>query len=841
MIISVNWLKQFTDIDVSIDELATLIGARLVEIEEVIDLGAKYKDVLVARVVSCEKHEDSDHLNAVKLDDGGKAQDIERDENGHVQVVCGAPNVREGLLVAWLPPKSTVPETYGTAEPFVLDARKLRGIMSNGMIASAKELALFDEHDGILELDKEELIPGSSFALGYELDDYLLDIENKSLTHRPDAFGILGFAREVAAIQDKQFKTPDWLMSLSPQIIPQGDDTPSLTVSIDDSELSARYQAVVLRGAEAGAMSPLQLQTYLGRVGVRPISAVVDVTNYLMMLTGQPLHAFDYDKLVAVGDGKAEIHVRTGRKDETLQLLDGRIITLTSEDIVIANGDTAIALAGAMGGAATEIDENTKNIILESATFNLYNLRATQMRHGIFSEAITRFTKGQPAELSAPVLANAVDLLAEFTGAYPVTDAIEAYPVKREPVRLEIKAKVINQILGDNLTIEDMLTTLQNAEFEVAMTDDDEDQSPEADGILHIIAPFWRSDIHISEDIAEEIGRLNGFDSIEATLPPRDFTAVRPSDFDTLRTQTRNILVRAGANEVLTYSFVHGDTLKKAHQDPAGSYRIVNSISPDLQYYRQTLTPSLLQHVHANIKQGFDSFALFELNKTHPKQHGLTDEGVPSEVDMLALTVANKKKLPGAAYYDAKVLLEYLASALGLDFVYAPIESDPGYPVTAPFEYRRSALVTEKNSGAFIGIVGEYKRSVAKQFKLPEQCAGFEVSTPDLLEAVKKLSLAYRPSSRYPGTERDICFQVLATTSFTEITDLIEEKLTNSTLETSVQPVDIYQASAEAATKNITIRIMLTSYEKTLTSDEVNIIVNDTCRYVCEKINATVI
>lgn len=828
MIISVNWLKQFTDIDLPIDELATLIGARLVEIEEVIDLGKKYQDVLVARVVSCEEHQDSDHLSVVKLDDGGKA-DVERDENGYVQVVCGAPNVREGLLVAWLPPKSTVPETFGTAEPFILDSRKLRGVMSNGMIASAKELALFEDHSGILELDKEDLVPGASFAESYELNDYLLDIENKSLTHRPDCFGIIGFAREVAAIQGKAFTTPDWLKNLSPYVEAQGSETPSLTVTIDNPELSARYQAAVLRGAEAGVKSPLQLQTYLGRVGVRPISAVVDVTNYLMMLTGQPLHAFDYDKLVAVGNGKAEIHVRAGHENETLQLLDGRIITLTPDDIVIASGETAVALAGAMGGADTEIDENTKNIILESATFNLYNLRATQMRHGIFSEAITRFTKGQPAELSAPVLANAVELLAEFTGAYPVTEIVEDYPNKTDPISLSISAPTVNSILGEKLSTEKIASTLKNVEFTVDQNDSE----------LQIEAPYWRADIHIPEDIVEEIGRINGFDSIEPVLPPRDFAAVRPTNFDELRSTIRDILVRAGGNEVLTYSFIHGDTLKKAGQNSENSYRIVNSISPELQYYRQTLTPSLLGLVHGNIKQGYDEFALFELNKTHPKEYGLTNENVPEETDMLALIFA-AKKAKGTAFYQAKAMLEYISTSLGLELNYDAIDSEPNYPVAAPFEYRRSALVTDKKSGIFIGIVGEYKKSVARNFKLPESSAGFEISMKALYEAVQKLAPSYTPLSRYPGTERDICFQVGEEINFGQVVGCIQEKLAEIELETSIEPVDIYHADA-ASTKNITVRIKLTSHAKTLTSDEVNEMVEGIAGYVTEKIGAAIV
>lgn len=829
MIISVNWLKKFTDIDVSIDELSTLIGSRLVEIEEVIDLGKKYQGIIVSKVVECEKLEGSDHLNVTKIDDGSKAIDVERDENGLVQVVCGAPNVRVGMLVAWLPPNSTVPDSHNDPEPFVLGARKLRGVMSNGMLASAKELDLFEDHTGILEVDADAA-PGSDFAEVYELNDYLLDIENKSLTHRPDTFGIVGFAREVAAIQGKPFHTPDWLNQLQPYFDAQ-DVTEVPSVMIDDPALSDRYQAIILNGANGAAKSPVHIQSYLARVGVRPINAIVDVTNYLMMLTGQPLHAFDYDKVIAVGGGKADIHVRSGRDNETLELLDGRTIELTPEDIVIASGDTAIGLAGAMGGASTLIDENTKNLILESATFNLYNLRATQMRHGIFSEAITRFTKGQPAELTAPVLAEAVKLMGRYAGANVVTNVAETYPGKKDPLQITLSSETINNTLGSKFMAADIVDTLQNVEFIAELTDD---------LVIQTTAPYWRADMHIAEDVIEEIGRLNGFDTIEATLPLRDFTAVHPATFDVLRAQVRKSLVRAGANEVLTYSFVHGDILQKAGQDVANSYRITNSISPDLQYYRQTLTPSLLGLVHPNVKQGYDQFAVFEVNKTHPKQHGLTDENVPEEVDMIALTIASKKTQNGSAFYDAKKMLDYLGSSLGLDLLYSPIDTDPNYPVSAPFEYRRSALVTDKKTDTFIGIVGEYKKSVSRAFKLPEYTAGFEIGTLPLHQAVAKLTSDYTPLSRYPGTERDICFQVNDSINYRDIVARVDSVLRDSNIETTILPVDIYKAE-NSDTKNVTVRIKLTAHDRTLKGDEVASVIRQVTSTVVEELHATVV
>lgn len=828
MIISLNWLKQLTDIDIPVDELATLIGARLVEIEEVIDLGSKYKDVVIARVVTCEKLEGSDHLNVTKLDDGNVTPDIERDADGFIQVVCGASNVRAGILVAWLPPGSIVPETHGDAEPFVLGSRKLRGVMSNGMIASSRELGLTDEHDGILEVDKD-VTPGSSFAKMYELDDYLLDIENKSLTHRPDCFGVIGFAREVAAIQGKSFKTPEWLSGQSPDFGDRFGDIKTPQVTIDDPSLSARYQAVILSESDGSVKSPLQMQTYLARVGVRPISAVVDVTNYLMLATGQPLHAFDYDKLIAVGGGSADIHVRSAKENEKLQLLDGREIQLDRGDIVIAAGETAIGLAGAMGGANTTIDDSTKNIIIESATFNLYNLRATQMRHGIFSEAITRFTKGQPAELTAPVLAEAVRLM-EHAGGKRVSDVAESYPNPTTPAAITIPIEKINGVLGSDFTPEQVAQILRNVEFDVTLSSDKVSFTP----------PYWRADIHIDEDVIEEIGRLNGFDEITPTLPKRDFTAVRTSHFDQIRANVRKALVRAGANEVLTYSFVHGNDLLKAGQKLEDSYRITNSISPQLQYYRQTLTPSLLGAVHGNIRHGYDSFALFEVNKAHPRQHGMTHENVPAEADMIALTIANKKSGAGAPYYQAKKMLDYLGTSLGLDLMYSPIETNPNYPVTAPFEYRRSAMVTDRKTDTFIGIVGEYKKSVSRGFKLPEYAAGFEIGSIALLEAIQKLTSSYRPISRYPSTERDICFKVSQTIHYAQIIDSVNQALKVTNLESTVHPVDIYQAEG-ADTKNITIRLRLTAHDKTLTSNDVSSVVTQVIAQVVLATDATVV
>ncbi len=820
MIISVNWLKKFTDIDIPVDELATLIGARLVEIEEVINVGEKYQGVVVARVVECKPLEGSDHLNVAMIDDGGVVEDVERDESGFVQVVCGAPNVRTGLMVAWLPPHSTVPETFHTDEPFVLSAKPLRGVISNGMLASARELDLFDEHTGILEIDKET-VPGASFAELYELDDYLLNIENKSLTHRPDAFGVVGFAREVAGIQGKDFHTPHWLSVLEPEIENDGSiEAPA--IKIEDPSLSDRFQAIVLTGVDENAKSPLEIQTRLALSGVRPINVSVDISNFLMLLTGQPSHAYDYDKLKAVAGDDFTIRVRAARQGEKLVLLDGKEVELDEADIVIAAGETAVGLAGIMGGQNTMVDANTKTVVLEAATFDLYHMRSSQMRHGIFSEAVTRFTKGIPAPLSAPVIAEALYMFSLFGDVYAASDIVEDYPAKPEPIIVTVTEKHVNETLGTHFAAEDIAELLQNVGFEVGFSDLE----------AHVAVPYWRKDIHIAEDIIEEVGRLAGFDTINLTLPRRDFVAVRPSAFDTLRSTLRSGLVRAGANEVLTYSFVHGDILQKASQDPNNSYKITNSLSPDLQYYRQSLTPSLLNAVFANVKAGYETFALFELNKVHKKSSGLTEENVPVEEDRIALVLVNAKK-QGSAYYEAKALLEYAVNQYGLTLQYDAYDGES--PVFQPFEPQRSAAVVDAKTGTLLGVIGEYKKSIQKNFKLPAYTAGFELDTRALELSARQVGLQYAPLSRYPGTERDICFQVPQSVSYGQVVTPAEKVLAESALISSVSPLDLYQAE-NSDTKNITIRIQLASYEKTMTADEVTTIID---AVIGEVINAT--
>lgn len=814
MIISVNWLKKFVPDLPEIDELSKLIGARLVEIESIENLNEKYKDVVIARVISAKKVEGSDHLNLCKIDDGGKRDGVERDENGFVQVVCGAPNVREGLFVAWLPPKAIVPETFG-GENFQLSARKLMGNMSNGMIASLRELGLGDEHDGILEISPEAfengLQAGDSFTEKFELNDYLLEVENKSLTHRPDCFGIIGFAREVAGILGQKFVEPDFIKQSDFGFEVNNDK--SIMIDAQDSEICERYTAAIFDVSDILKNPNLTLEkTYLLRSGMRPIDIITDLANELMLETGQPLHTFDFDKLAKINGGKnVKMTVRKSFENEELELLDGRKIKMSQNDIVIAtgeNGENAVALAGAMGGKSTEIDENTTRILVESATFNLYNLRNTQMRHGIFSEAITRFTKGVPEMMSRKILdLFGVQLLA--LGGKSLSEIADSkgdfYYNKSE---ISVSKDKINQILGTNFSSEEIQKTLENVGI---LTKNDNSGT--------FVVPFWRNDLHIEEDLIEEVGRLNGYDNIKLQLPKRTFRAVKKAKIDLLQSEIREILVSSGANEILTYTFVHGDLFEKAGQDPKNAYKIINSISPELQYYRQTLMPSLLSKVNQNIRAGFSEFAIFEMNKITEKTLGLNEENVPFEQKKLAFVYTKNKG--ENAFFEAKNYAEFLFKKLGLKVEFVKFDLSKSL-LSTEFEPKRSALIQVSNSEGekILGVIGEFKKKIQKALKLPESTAGFELDLGILLENTGRTSVKIKDFSKFQSVERDISINVDESRQFAEIFEIFKDISSEfKGIEIETSPIDIFNNGD--GTKNISIRFKITPFEKTLNGDEI--------------------
>lgn len=824
MKISLNTAQWYSNVDLkalTLDELVEKIGGQLGAVDEVVDFGKRYEGIVVAKIISCDKHPNADKLSLCLIDDGGVVTGVDRDKDGYVQVVCGAPNARETLAVAWIPPGVAVPSSP-TDDPFVLEAREIRGKVSNGMLASPHELAISEDHSGILEIDakdvgKELTKPGTPFAKLYGLDDVVIDVENKMFTHRPDCFGVLGVARELAGITGQQFKSPKWYLENPKFQSPKTKQTFSIKNQVP--ELAPRFMAVAIYGLKVGP-SPIWLQALLGRIGIKAINIVVDLTNYYMYLTGQPLHAYDADKLAKVSGKKAlSLETRLSKKDDRLKLLGGKELTLDEGAILITSHDKPIGIGGVMGGADTEVDETTKTIVLECANFDMYSIRKTAMKYGLFTEAVTRFNKGQSPLQNDRVLAKILHDIKELAGGTQVSDVIDESYVDTGERSVSVSVQFVNSRLGLNLSGNEMKQLLKNVEFWVGDNEDD----------LQVIVPFWRTDIHIPEDVVEEIGRLYGYAKLPLDLPMRSLKPAPTNALIEFKDEVRAKLSKAGANEVLTYSFVHGQLLEKAGQNPDNAYQLSNALSPDLQYYRMSLLPSLLDKVHGDVKAGYGQFALFEVNQVHNKDL-VNEDKLPIEEHRLALVFAADEKAAksdydGAAYYQAKLYATTLLDELGVSYVFESAKDyEPkmaiGKQAIAPFDKNRVALI-KTIDGELLGEIGEFKPSVQKSFKLPSYSAGFELDLERLLP--KANGKQYLPIPKFPKVEQDITLQVPAKVSFADVDTLLRIELAAKTADMSytLQPLTIFQAK-DSDLIHFSWRLRIASYKKTLVAGEVN-------------------
>ena len=843
MKVSLNIVKSLVNFELPpVDELVARVNAQLGSVEKVIDLGAQYKDARIVHVVQCEPHPNADRLHVCLIDDGGAVANIPRDDKGYVQVVCGAPNVHADMWAVWLPPNSTVPASFADAEPFVLGARKLRGVLSQGMLAAADELAIGTDHDGIVEISGRDmpkgavLRAGDSFAQVFGLDDVVLDIENKMFTHRPDCFGQLGVAREISGIFGQAFTSPDWY-----RVAQKFADGSGLKLDVynDIPDLVPRFMAVAVKNV-AVQPSPLWLQCQLVAMGGKPINNIVDATNYIMLMTAQPTHAYDYDKLCG-----GKLGARMARGGETIALLNGKTYTLGTDDIVIADGERAVALGGIMGGADTEVSSDTNNVVLECASFDMYAVRKTAMRHGVFTDALSRFNKGQSPLQNAPVLKRLMGMIggeqaSEVHDKKQFSDEFDEYFAgKYTPANIDINSSFINQRLGLQLTDSDIYTLLNNVEVH--------NHGPEDElGYMCIQVPFWRTDIELKEDVVEEVGRLYDFGKLPRELPQRSTKPAPKNPRRELKRQIREQLSRAGANEALTYSFVHEHILKRAEQHADQAYKLSNALSPDLQYYRLSVLPSLLDKVHANIKAGHDEFCLFEIGKGHDVRLPHSEDGLPSEQTFVDAVYAAKKARASAPYYQVQRMAVRLLSSLGAQFELAPMatENDDGkelsgveFEVAAPFDRQRSAWILCGKER--LGIVGEFKQAVRRNFKLPEYAAGFSINFDRLL-AQPRDEQAYRPLSRFPSTSRDVSLRAPRDVSYAELYHVVQAAVDESAgdITVTIEPRAIFQPANDRSIKTTTFRLCMTHYERTLTDADAKPIVDRVATMALAKLGA---
>jgi phenylalanyl-tRNA synthetase beta chain len=565
--------------------LGQLITMKTAECERVEPWGHHFDSICAVRVISVEPLPKGKN-KLVVIDAGDK---------GQRSVVCGAPNVRPDMIAAWIPPGTRIEDNE-------VGIAVIQGARSEGMLASARELGISADHDGLLELS---LKPGE--RLESIKPDWIIEIDNKSLTHRPDLWGHFGMAREVATITSGRLVDPVRL-----EVIPPGDA--AIGVEIEDHVLCPRYSALVTENVKV-APSPLWLQARLEAIGLNPINNIVDVTNYVLAELPQPMHAFDADKL----EGKA-IFVRRARSEELLAALNGQSYTLTSDDLVIADSRGAVAIAGVIGGSDTAISDTTTRIVLESANFHAATVRLTSSRHKLRTDASMRFEKSLDPENTVRGLARVVELLREICpGARIVGGLADNWIGPPLPITIEISVEFINRRLGESLTENRVRSILEALGFRVTTT------SP---GHFSVIVPSWRAtkDISLREDLVEEIGRIVGYEEITPAIPL--LPAVVPYS-DPMRPYLRSVrqqLTAQGFTEVYNYSFVNESQWQRFGFAADDHIAVSNPIASELTHMRRSLLPGVFDNILRNVRN-FREFRLFEIGREiHPQPESLPKE-----------------------------------------------------------------------------------------------------------------------------------------------------------------------------------------------------------------------
>ena len=663
-----------------------------------------------------------------------------------------------------------------------------------------------------LQVDQAELLHRINTQLG-EIEathqfktDTVIEIENKMFTHRPDCFGLIGVAREIATITNSTFKRPTWYY----QTDALATSDQQLQLDIRCPELVPRFAACLLHDCQIGVAEE-EIRWRLASIEYESVNNVVDMTNYLMYLTAQPSHAFDYDKLLQCSSNPqapCRLIVRLSEKGERLRLISGKEIAFESGAIVIATDKQIVALAGIMGGEATKVDESTRRVLVECANFDMYSVRRSTMHYGVFSEAATRFTKGQSPAQITPVLQEIARRLGAQAPTFYTFETTSASPA----AQLTVDADFISQRLGAPVTTDRIVALLQQVEFGVVQTGD----------TLTITPPFWRTDIEIAEDIVEEIGRLNGgYQTLQPVLPQRSTHSTPLDKRFILQNKVRRCLATKGANEVLGYSFVAQRQLTKYWQNPQLAFHLVNPLNPQLEVYRQSLTPSLLNFVDSNRRAGKSQFALFEVGCVHLNQPELVDEeGLPLDLPRVSLVSYLPQQSPGEAFYMTKVYLELLAQSLNLKLTYEYFAEDtPPSEMYKPYCHRNRALV--KINQDELGIIGLLDQ---KGFT-----AGFEIKMDVLQthwEATRAGKANIRVPAKYPVSLQSVTLQVPLETAYSDLlqalTASLQAEQSNGWQTAELTLLSIFQPADQKDVKHVCFQLTAGRADCTVTSAEVS-------------------
>lgn len=784
MRVSYEWLRDLAGLtDVTAQQAAESLTMAGFNVDEVTVIDRS--QIVIGRILEQAPHPKSRNpLWIHQVDLGGETR----------QIIAGAPNAVPGSLVPVALPGTTVPS--GT---YVRDA-KIAGVAGRGMLCSAAELLISDDAEGILLLEEGE--PGQPLEALYP-SDAILEVEVTA--NRPDCLGHLGLARELAAARGRALGR-DFMPLFTGGVEPPATDL--ISVAIEAPDLCARYIGAVISGVRVGP-SPSWMQRRLRAAGVRPINNVVDVTNYVALEYGQPLHAFDLNRVPVAGrngsgGGRREIHVRRARDGEQLLCLDGETRRLTPDMLVIADAQCPVAIAGVIGGEETGVSESTTDLLLEAANFDGPSVRATSRALRLRTEASARNEKGLSPELALAGARRAATLLAEVAGGTVHLGWDDAYPRPQEPVRVTFRPDKIDAVLGTHVPLEEMEAILGRLEFQSRV---------HGDGTWDVLPPVYRLDVSLAEDVAEEVGRIHGYEKIPATLPGRRQTAWRPAtpSLERRLDAARHELCGAGYTEIIGSALVGGAVLERLGLAER-SVRVVNPNSEDQDTLRTSLLVTLLQAAALNRHQLRSGLTLFELGRAYLRRDDVPS-GQPDEPERLGLLrmAAADPEAGRDAYLHVKGAFERSAGALGLhDLAYERAEAPLFHP-------GRCARVLVDGHPA--GHVGELHPSVVALFELDGRVAALEVDVAPLLEAGR--ARRYVPLPRFPAVDRDLAVVVPDEVEAAALTATIRRA--GGELLTDVRAFDEYHGEQVGeGRKSLAFALTFRSPERTLTDEEVD-------------------
>ena len=783
MLISLNWLKQYIDLDgIEINEMEnslTMIGQ---EVEKIEIAGSNLENVVTAKIIEKEMHPDSDHLTVCKVDNGKEI----------LQIVCGASNHKAGdkVVLAQIGAK--------LSEDFVIKKGKIRGKESCGMLCSEVELGIGSDKDGIIILPEDAPI-GVPFKDYLGINDTVFELE--ITPNRPDCLSHIGIARELSAYYGKELKYPE--TEIKSEIEEKTSD--NVKVSIEDSNLSRRYVTRILKNVTVKE-SPKWLKERIEAVGLRSINNIVDVSNFILMEMNHPNHVFDLDKI----EGN-EIKVKSAVKGDKLVTLDEQERELEDGDIVICDSKKILALGGVMGGLDSEVTDNTKNILLEVAQFNPQNVRKTSRRLTLSSDSSYRFERGIDVEDSIKVINRLANLIQEVAGGEILNGYVDVYPVPHENKVAELNFERLNRFVGKVIPREKVIEILRNLEIDVK--DNGE--------TLTLTAPSYRGDLELEQDYFEEVIRMYGFDNIENILPRVDINKNSTLDTTKLTDRVKTICASVGLKEVINYSFIPKDALQKLKFTGVSEDKLIdisNPITEDFVTMRPTLLYSLIKNAKDNMNRNVSNIRFFEVSRTFEKAEELAKEDIKVGIILAGendKTLWNPKPVH-YDFYDLKGIVEEIFSKL--KFQSFSIKRS----VQTEFHPGRSADVFVGKE--YIGSFGEIHPDVLENFGLNKKTVLVAEFNIELIKKYINKPFVYQGIVKYPAVPRDLALVMNENILVGDVLKTIEK------IDKKVEKVelfDIYQGiGVEPGKKSVAISILLRDDSKTLEEKEINDIID---------------